>query len=121
MKQLIIASWCLLLSVGCATTKSVLQHYDPPYLHSTHETPDKGISLDDSVTDCEVVIDAARVAITKKDDEIKEINEELKLITDDRNKTLKELTDAQNKLDDIWHNPYFLIGIGLLGGIVIMR
>lgn len=56
--------------------------------------------------------------IEKQKEEIKDVN--LMLQTSNQEEArVKNALDAQEKKDDsIWHNPFFLIGLGLVGGVV---
>lgn len=68
--------------------------------------------------DCSAVIKAADKAIGALQNEVDVCRQGL-LIYSEQNKALVEDNAAKSRaLESVWRNPYFMIGLGLLGGVV---
>lgn len=79
---------------------------------------DEKCSDEDDAADCTAVIEAADKAIAAKNKEVDTCKLGVKLLDDENVKLTEDVQDKEKALAAWYHNPFYLLGLGLIGGLV---
>jgi hypothetical protein len=72
-------------------------------------------------TICNQVIKACDKALEDKNKQIKLSDLAIKKLTDDNTELNKKVEESEDKLGSFWRNPYFLVGLGILGTLILTK